>query len=151
MNKKNHSRYINGRTNKTYYCKEEGCNNEISYQTWKYGQRRCESCAAKTQIGSKSHAWKGGKKRSFHGYILIFSPNHPFAQNTGYILEHRLVMEKKIGRYLTKEEVVHHINGAKDDNRIENLMLFPNSHAHISFIHLDKKTFICKQIVWLLA
>lgn len=47
-------------------------------------------------------------------------------------------------RFLTKEEVVHHINGIRSDNRIKNLMLFPNASAHQKFIHLNKKTFICK-------
>jgi hypothetical protein len=39
-------------------------------------------------------------------------------------------MEKHLGRYLTEEEVIHHINGERDDNRIENLMLFENHSAH---------------------
>ena len=49
------------------------------------------------------------------------------------ISEHRLIMEKKIGRPLTKKEVVHHLNGDKKNNKIHNLMLFPNQKAHASF------------------
>jgi len=66
------------------------------------------------------------------GYKLVYSPKHPNAKKN-YMREHRLVVEKKIGRYLNKEEVVHHINEIKDDNRIENLMLFKNDREHMKF------------------
>lgn len=74
----------------------------------------------------KNHSkWKGGRIKMKNGYILIYSPDHPNKLKTGkgYVMEHRLVMEKSIGRYLEKWEVVHHINGVRDDNRIENLVL----------------------------
>ena len=79
--------------------------------------------------GSTAKGWRGGKyttKRD--GYIHIYLPEHPNARKGGgggggYVLEHRLVMEKMIGRYLTKDEDVHHKNKIKDDNRPENLML----------------------------
>lgn len=71
--------------------------------------------------GSKHPRWKGGVRRRSDGYVSIYSPKHPFRSTTGTVLEHRLVMEKHLGRYLTQKEVVHHKNGIKNDNRIENL------------------------------
>lgn len=86
-----------------------------------------------SNIGEKNANWKGGRNRASNGYILIYKPKHPFATKAGYIAEHRLIMEKYLNRYLTKEEVVHHINEIIDDNRIENLMLFDNSIEHTKY------------------
>jgi hypothetical protein len=79
--------------------------------------------------------WKGGRRQHrIGGYVSIYSPNHHFKTKEGYVREHRLVMERYIGRYLKPEEVVHHINGIKDDNRKENLMLFKTDNIH-KFFH----------------
>ena len=76
----------------------------------------------KDLVGKRPRNWRGG--RTMIGeYVYLGSPNHPNKNSGGYVAEHRLVMEKKIGRYLTSNEEVHHINGIKDDNRIENLEL----------------------------
>lgn len=78
---------------------------------------------------SENPNWKGGKRKDEKGYIRLAIDS---TTNT-YVYEHRLIMEKKIGRYLHHWEVVHHINGIKDDNRIENLILFPTKSAHRRF------------------
>src|SRR5215471_1011306 len=62
------------------------------------------------------------------GYVLVYDKTRR-ARSDGRILEHRLVMEKQIGRPLRKDESVHHINGKKDDNRIENLQLCKAFHG----------------------
>ncbi len=73
--------------------------------------------------GKESANWKGGKYIGKGGYIYIYKPEHPNKTNYGYVLEHRLVIEKKLNRFLTKDEIVHHKNGIADDNREENLEL----------------------------
>ena len=81
--------------------------------------------------GDKHPNWRGGKTIDGRGYILIKNRNHPYAKQNGYVQEHRLIMEKFLNRFLDPKEVVHHINGVKTDNRIENLQLFSNHGEHI--------------------
>lgn len=79
--------------------------------------------------GSETSAWKGGRMIE-KGYVRIRMPEHPYARS-GYVAEHRLVMEAAIGRYLTRQEIVHHINRDRSDNRIENLRIETRS-SHLS-------------------
>ena len=81
---------------------------------------RARNLAEKTRKSNKKN-YKGYSYNS-NGYKIIFYPEHPNYKGD-YVPEHRLVMEEHLGRYLTSDEVVHHINRIKDDNRIENLEL----------------------------
>lgn len=74
--------------------------------------------------------WKGGVYYQ-GGYKLLKVKSHPNSNKRGYVSEHRLVMENHLNRYLFKDEVIHHINGIKDDNRIENLELVYNNALHV--------------------
>ena len=101
---------------------------------------------AKTCHRVKAHknhwSWKGGK-RKFGGYYYIYKPDHPYAQSGNkagvYVRDHRLVMEKHIGRYLHPWEVVHHKNGIKIDSRIENLELLQSNAKHNKLMHVIVK------------
>lgn len=99
----------------------------------KYCSYKCSGLATKKRINGVSPNWKGGKTTHTNGYILIVSRDHPNRMMNRYMLEHRLVCEKFMGRYLYKTEVVHHVNGDKTDNRIENLMVFKSDSAHNKF------------------
>jgi len=104
------------------------------YLKTKYCSKKCQKIDFKKRYqGENGSNWKGGKRKTVQGYILIYSPNHPFANNDKSVREHRLIMEKYLRRYLKPEEIVHHLNGIKDDNRIENLALC-NGFTHHLFI-----------------
>lgn len=80
-------------------------------------------------LREKHPLWNGGKYRR-NGYVMVLSPNHPNANSDGYVREHRIVMEEFLGRYLNKSEKIHHKNGNKSDNRIENLELCSSDAEH---------------------
>ncbi len=80
--------------------------------------------------GKLSPQWRGGKTRNVGGYVLLSKRGHPKAGRDGYVFEHVFVMEKHLGRYICENELVHHKNGVKDDNRIENLeVMLVTSHC----------------------
>jgi endogenous inhibitor of DNA gyrase (YacG/DUF329 family) len=68
------------------------------------------------------------KYTSTKGYVIVYSPDHPAANKNGYVFEHRLVVEAALGRLLEKGETVHHRNGLRTDNRVENLELWTGDH-----------------------
>jgi hypothetical protein len=108
------------------------CGTEINIRQDHYLKRYVKGHFRRTLKGENHWNWKGGKALDKR-YKQIWSPNHPFRNGYGCVLEHRLVMEKHIGRYLLPEEVVHHMNKNIRDNRIENLMLFPNNKEHLKY------------------
>jgi len=83
--------------------------------------------------GENNPRWKGGRRIHEKGYIRIYRPEHPHADCVGYVFEHRLIMEKKLGRLLRPKEVVHHIDGDKANNAEENLDLFADQGKHANY------------------
>lgn len=84
---------------------------------------------AANPTGRLSPGWRGGRTvNKLTGYVRVSVPGHPrAAKGTAYVLEHIVVMEEMIGRYLVDGENVHHKNGVRDDNRPENLELWVKS------------------------
>jgi hypothetical protein len=67
------------------------------------------------------------------GYTYEYCPEHPRRNKRGGVLQHRLVMEEHLGRFLAPKEVVHHVNGDRKDNRIANLKLLSCNQEHLRF------------------
>jgi hypothetical protein len=84
----------------------------------------------KNNKANKSPYWAGDRIEK-RGYVFILASNHPNAKY-GRVLEHRLVVEKIIGRYLLPYEEVHHL-GERNDNRPQMLVAFMNKSAHQRF------------------
>ena len=100
---------------------------------------RCKKCTAKLNLptrmkGDGHSCWKGGRTVKTNGYVLVYltnnDPYYPMTEKSGYVIEHRLVMAKHLGRLLESNEIVHHKNGIKGDNRIENLQLTESLATH---------------------
>lgn len=92
---------------------------------------RRHSDAAKKAVGDANRRIVTGDRYLTNGgYTLVYQPEHPHTRHDGMVMEHRLVMEQMLGRYLLLAEVVHHINGVKHDNAETNLQLFGSISTH---------------------
>lgn len=133
---------------------ELGCQSEtIRYHLLRAGvqlrPRGCHSAIARAkQTAERHHNWKGGRS-SAHGYWRARAIDHPHADPSGYVSEHRLLMERHLlahdpqhpalsDGYLRRDWVVHHKNGNKGDNRIENLEPLPRGKHH-SWMHYHEE------------
>jgi hypothetical protein len=96
-------------------------------------------CRTEWELDITHHpAWKGGEITRL-GYVFIKVKNHPHADILGYVKRSRLVMEAYLGRYLTPEEAIHHLNEIRDDDRLENLQLCSSNSEHMRIGHSKVK------------
>ena len=118
------------RRNKCKQCgKEFYC---VPSRVGKFCSKTCYYESMRGFRGADHPQWKGGRFKRSDGYIIIRNPK----EQTKFVLEHRVVMANHIGRELERTEDVHHINGIRDDNRIENLKLL--SHGAHKALHTTK-------------
>jgi len=117
---------------KSHYCHDNRCLDCGKLIT--DAASRCKRCAkAGVYVGASNSHWNGGVTRDPEGYMRQYQLEHPHANSRGYVFVHRLVIEKSVGRYLTRKEEVHHLNGDKADNRLENLVAL--THAEHMGLH----------------
>ena len=122
---------VHSRGHKDYLASEEVIENCRKLGLSGKGKKLSEKTKA---LIAEAH-FKGGighKKKRCDGYISIYFPDHPRSTKEGYIMEHVLVMEAALGRHLSPDEVVHHKNFKRDDNRLSNLQLM-TKHSHMSY------------------
>jgi len=96
-----------------------------------------DSIKKRDYFGRKNPNWKSGFVM-IKGYRYVYAPSHPNATKQGYVLEHRLIVEKNLSRLLKKNEIVHHINGDKLDNGFENLKIFSSVGKHCVAEHCKR-------------
>lgn len=122
--------YKNGYTNRYLYKTNcQICGKEVYQHKTNADRGHLAVCNGNCRSVNTGNKCRKERKYKTNGYVLIYSPNHPYAYKN-YNYEHRLVVEEKIKRYLLPEEKVHHINFIKDDNRIENLVVFNSTQEH---------------------
>jgi len=120
------------------------CGKEIVVNGSKLRTGRAKSCGClkrelsgergRAQLIGNKYTWKGGKFKTTDGYCRVVLKGHPRADVRGYVFEHLLVMENYLGRPVDKNETVHHKNGVRNDNRIENLELRIGNHGYGSSV-----------------
>jgi len=119
--------------------------NKSDISSSKNWTEKCKYCSDnKLRISGKGHPkWNGGRFTNYYGYVyVVIDKNDPFycmATKQGYILEHRYVVAERLNRPLEKWEIIHHLNGIKDDNREENLELVNSNVEHYLITMMEKR------------
>lgn len=139
------------KTGKQISC--QWCKKETYVPAWRQPMFKfcSKHCAAKYNFtGSNHYNWRGGRYYHADGYVYQYAPEHPNKNKDGYVFEHRLVLEVKLGRILNPDEHVHHLNGIKDDNRKENLVALTNEeHLRLHWKESEINNFKNAKKTWI--
>ena len=92
---------------------------------------------SKSMLREGNPNWKGGKQIICSGRLSTLMPEHPYANANGYVRNSRLIVEKKLGRFLKSEEVIHHKDGNIMNEDPDNLILCTNDSEHQRLYHSD--------------
>lgn len=106
-------------TTETIEKMRQHCGHSISDET----KKKIKLATTGKRMGIENPGWKGGRYKNKNGYIHILINGH-------YFLEHRYKIEQLLGRALEDYEHIHHLNGIKDDNRLENLKVVINKEHY---------------------
>lgn len=118
-----------------------------------YGKKHSEETKRKIAEARKKYkrekhpSWKGGKRITTQGYVEILKPEHHRARGNGYVFEHILVMEQKLNREIMVNEEVHHLDGDKENNHPDNLVVLNKSdHAkETARVRKERNMFPCTE------
>ena len=136
------------------YCKC-GCGQKANLALYSSKRENCVKGQPRNYLpghhrrGKPSPNYKNGRTKGPSNSIYCLSHGHPRAEPHGYVLEHRLVAEKALGKYLPNKAVVHHNNGIRNDNRPENLTICEDENYH-KLLHQRKRAYnACGNADWL--
>ena len=133
------------------YCFSDERNRKlsVSLRGKKRSEEHCKRISDAKKCDYNGLNGYGHTKKHNRGYVTTYCPCHPIAHSDGYVMLHTVLMERHIGRYLENDEVVHHINHDRADNRIENLMLMKKKDhmsMHMRERHEQRRKEKCNEL-----
>lgn len=142
--------YYEQKMTQSEVAEQMGVSQKVVFNFMRRNNLKARKAAKRNQLRDKNSSWKGGKRINEQGYVELYMPEYEHTRPNGYVREHIFVAEKILGRKLKfysfgdgRNEVVHHINGVKTDNRQSNLLVL-TAKDHIRLHNAVRKDDIDK-------